>query len=326
MLKNRLLYAALLIGLIFFHAFYTGWISWFLLIFTLCLPLLSLLCSLPFLLSQQFSAQLPAQCLRGEERGIRLINQSATHMPALPCSFQLVCADRLAGSSDVQRYAFAAWNYRDIRLDTAHCGAYDLSFAKARLTDYLGLFSFRMNLPALGRIYVLPRKQQPEPLPNLSRFQARAFRPKPGGGFSEIHDMREYRPGDGMRDIHWKLSAKTDTLIVREALEPNRSQLLLTLDLRGSRAEIDRTLDILNWMSIWLLEHEAAHYVCWLQPETCEPETAAVASEEDIQKLMERLLSAALRGDLPSIAEKGFTSADWRYHIRLPETQKEGCT
>ena len=34
MLKNRLLYAALLIGLIFFHAFYTGWISWFLLIFT----------------------------------------------------------------------------------------------------------------------------------------------------------------------------------------------------------------------------------------------------------------------------------------------------
>lgn len=40
---------------------------------------------------------------------------------------------------------------------------------------------------------------------------------------------------------------------------------------------------------------------------------------------MERLLSAALRGDLPSIAEKGFTSADWRYHIRLPETQKEGC-
>ncbi len=54
-----------------------------------------------------------------------------------------VCADRLAGSSDVQRYAFAAWNYRDIRLDTAHCGAYDLSFAKARLTDYLGLSSFR---------------------------------------------------------------------------------------------------------------------------------------------------------------------------------------
>ena len=43
MLKNRLLYAALLICLIFFHAFYTGWISWFLLIFTLCLPLLSLL-------------------------------------------------------------------------------------------------------------------------------------------------------------------------------------------------------------------------------------------------------------------------------------------
>ena len=321
MLKNRLLYAALLIGLIFFHAFYTGWISWFLLIFTLCLPLLSLLCSLPFLLSQQFSAQLPAQCLRGEERGIRLINQSATHMPALPCSFQLVCADRLAGSSDVQRYAFAAWNYRDIRLDTAHCGAYDLSFAKARLTDYLGLFSFRMNLPALGRIYVLPRKQQPEPLPNLSRFQARAFRPKPGGGFSEIHDMREYRPGDGMRDIHWKLSAKTDKLIVREAEEPNLGLIVLSFDFSGTRTQLDSTLRQLLWLSGWLSEREVAHQIDWLEPDGLVPHSKAIKTPEDLDNLLRTLLQTHLTGDTPSIAARVYPNADWRYHVR-PETEE----
>ena len=94
---------------------------------------------------------------------------------------------------------------------------------------------------------------------------------------------------------------------------------------RGSRAEVDRRLDIRDWMSKWLLEEEAEYYVCWLHPGTCEPETGAVASEEVIEKQMERLVSAARRGDLASIAEKSFASADWRYHIRLPETQKEGC-
>ena len=240
-------------------------------------------------------------------------------LPALPCSIRLTCTDRMGGTTDTQEYRFAAWDARDIVLATAHCGAYAYSFSRGKMTDYLGLFSFKMRLPELGVLRVWPTPEAPEPLPNLSRFQARAYRPKHGGGFSEIHDMREYRPGDSMRDIHWKLSAKTDKLIVREAQEPDRRYVLLTLDLTGERRDADRKLAILLWVSRWLLEHEAAHFVCWLSPKDLEPVTMSVGGEAELEALMQALLDTPLRADMPSIAGRSFAAADWRYHIRLPE-------
>ena len=319
MLKNRLIYAAVLIGVFLFHCYYTGWLSWFLLMFLLLLPPFSLLCSLPCILRQQVVAQLPASCKRGEEVLLQISNRQRTRLPAPPCSLRLRCADRLAGTELTQEYRFAAWDHRDIPLQTAHCGAYTYTFLHGRITDYLGIFSFRLRLPELGTLRVLPLTEKPEPLPNLSRFQTRSYRPKPGGGFSEVHDLREYRPGDSMRDIHWKLSAKTDELIVREAQEPNRGQVLLTFDLRGTRGQVDETLDLLNWMSRWLLAHETAHFACWLRPSDLEPETMELREEQDLDKLMEKLLDTPLREDMPSIAGRSFAAADWRYHIRLPE-------
>lgn len=122
-----------------------------------------------------------------------------------------------------------------------------------------------------------------------------------------------------MRDIHWKLSAKTDKLIVREAQEPDRRYVLLTLDLTGERRDADRKLAILLWVSRWLLEHEAAHFVCWLSPKDLEPVTMSVGGEAELEALMQALLDTPLRADMPSIAGRSFAAADWRYHIRLPE-------
>ena len=71
---------------------------------------------------------------------------------------------------------------------------------------------------------------------------------QPGGGFSEIHDLREYRPGDSLHEIHWKLSAKTDKLIVREAEEPDLGLVVLSFDFSGTRTQLDSTLRQLLWL------------------------------------------------------------------------------
>ena len=41
---------------------------------------------------------------------------------------------------------------------------------------------------------------------------------QPGTDVSQIFDVREYRPGDRLQRIHWKLSAKSDGLLVRETV------------------------------------------------------------------------------------------------------------
>ena len=50
MAKNRILYGLFLLAAVIFHSFYTGWFSFFLLVFAVLLPVFSLLVSLPAML------------------------------------------------------------------------------------------------------------------------------------------------------------------------------------------------------------------------------------------------------------------------------------
>ena len=158
-------------------------------------------------------------------------------------------------------------------------------------------------------------------LPNLSHFQYRSYHPKPGGGFSEIHDLREYRPGDSLHEIHWKLSAKTDKLIVREAEEPDRGLIVLSFDFSGSRAQLDSTLRQLLWLSGWLTEREVAHQIDWIEPDSLEPQTKSVKTPDDLRELLNTLLQTHLTGNTPSLASRAYPHADWRYHVQ-PEEQE----
>lgn len=48
-----------------------------------------------------------------------------------------------------------------------------------------------------------------------------------GSDASEMFDIRDYVPGDDIRTIHWKLSGKTDELIVRQASAPSHYNIAL---------------------------------------------------------------------------------------------------
>lgn len=315
MLRNRLCYLVSLLVILLFHCFYTGWVSWLFFLLVLLLPVFSLLVSLPAILRTKIRLEMPTRCKRGGDASLRLYSGKGCFLPTPVCLIRYRCEDMVWDQTAEKKLRLGAWKEHTIVLPTGHCGTYGCTVTRGRILDYMGLFAFPLPLPQAGTLMVLPRQKMPQPLPNLTQFQSKSYRPKHGGGFSEIHDMREYRPGDSLRDIHWKLSAKTDDLIVREAQEPNRGQTLLTLDLCGSRAQLDEKLDILCWLSRWLLGHDAAHLVCWLDGRTLEPQTASVACQEDLDGLITQLLSTPLAAELPSIRDRAFPNVDWRYHI-----------
>ena len=166
-----------------------------------------------------------------------------------------------------------------------------------------------------------PEPQEPAELPNLSHFQYRSYHPKPGGGFSEIHDLREYRPGDSLHEIHWKLSAKSDKLIVREAEEPDLGLIVLSFDFSGTRTQLDSTLRQLLWLSGWLIDRGVPHQIDWIEPDSLEPQTKSVKTLDDLKSLLNTLLQTHLTGNTPSLASRAYPHADWRYHVQS-ETQE----
>lgn len=74
----------------------------------------------------------------------------------------------------------------------------------------------------------------------------------------EFHHLREYRPGDNPRAIHWRSSARRNTLIVREYQQNREHHLLLLLDVWQaaiSRGATPRTEQLLSLAATIALEH-----------------------------------------------------------------------
>ena len=99
------------------------------------------------------------------------------------------------------------------------------------LMDYFGILPTRAEAVALARTTVLPELFPMEVTLLASPCYAEdGTVARRGEDRSEMFQLREYRAGDDIRQIHWKLSAKTDELILREASQPESRELLLFWD------------------------------------------------------------------------------------------------
>jgi uncharacterized protein (DUF58 family) len=57
-------------------------------------------------------------------------------------------------------------------------------------------------------------------------------------GSVELTDVREYVPGDEVRLLHWKATARTGQLMVRDLADPQRGRFTVLLDTRAAAATV----------------------------------------------------------------------------------------
>ena len=299
MIKRRLVYALALAGGLIFYCSYQEWLSWFLPVLMLALPWFSLLASLPAIFSCRPRILCPDKVSQGNQVTLRWEGQSTIPLPRL--TGILMAENRLTG----QRYRLRSGQ----QLPTEHCGALAVRLHRPRCQDYLGLFRLPIRRMDEAAVLVRPLPQAPEKVPDLSRFQACIWQPKPGGGFSENHELRLYRPGDNLRQVHWKLSAKTGKLITREAMEPVRNSMVLTLSLRGTAQQLDQKLGRLLWMSDHLLSKELPHQIA------CQRAQGLVLFDIQCPEDLSRAIDALLLSTPATAETEDFPTAFWRYHI-----------
>ncbi|HKK92746.1 MAG TPA: DUF58 domain-containing protein [Longimicrobiales bacterium] len=102
-------------------------------------------------------------------------------------------------------------------------------------TDYpFGLFRKERDVPVRGEILVWPRIDLRVRLPAgaAGRRQRRSqdSQGSERGARGEYRSLREYRPGDDPRDIHWKATARTGRAVIREFDRAAAEALWVSLD------------------------------------------------------------------------------------------------
>lgn len=95
--------------------------------------------------------------------------------------------------------------------------------------DPLGLFSWRIRGRDGELALVLPRFASLHAQPLVRELEASVTAPRAGAG-TEVFGVRQYQPGDPLRRIHWRSTARRGELIVREFEPPGVQNLGIFLD------------------------------------------------------------------------------------------------
>ena len=296
-----MLYLVTLLGCLVFYIAYQEWLAWMLLLTVVGLPWFSLLLSLPAMLT--FRAEVASAAFLPVHTAAEARLQGHSRFPVPPFKGRI----RFLRLTTAEQWVRKGGG----ELPTEHCGGIFMTAERVWVCDYLGLFVLpvRKKTPAITVIRPKPLPM-PEP-PDLHKFLAKAWRPKPGGGYSENHELRLYRPGDSLNQVHWKLTAKTGKLILREPMEPVRGQVVLTMNLWGDTACLDRKFGHLLWLGTFLLEKGIRFELTVLTGEGVISQS--VTEEDTLQKAIDRLLRCPPAD--PKRSQMSPVSAAWQHHI-----------
>jgi len=136
-------------------------------------------------------------------------------------------------------------------------GLYRVRSARLVSTWPLGLWKARRKVPAPAELVVYPTPSK------LATSRG------PGGGVGELYDMlgaaqgflqpselREYRPGDELRLVHWKASARRGTLVIKEWEGGTGSGHEVVIDRRATGEDLEEALSAVSALAQAAMEQK----------------------------------------------------------------------
>ncbi len=223
MLIPKILYAVLLCILVIFWILYRG---------TLSLQLFILAAAVPFVmlgivLIQRFLLDAAVRRSSAEVRKgdtfqwiLQLRNRSL--IPVSNAEIQLEYGSNLEGAAHRMKLGVSllSLNTQKVKL-TFHagtCGMMEMRLCSVKIYDPLRLFSQTIRFRASDTFLVMPECMELELTEHQFSEAAEEDNPeysknKSGDDPSEVFEIHEYRSGDAVSRIHWKLSSKLDELM-----------------------------------------------------------------------------------------------------------------
>ena len=132
---------------------------------------------------------------------------------------------------EIRRGGTWQWGYE---LHGERRGRLDLGPLEFRQPDPFGLSRLSVSLGERDYLWVYPRLHKIDVLPSskIRDLDGPTSDTSPNGS-SAFHQLREYVPGDDLRHIHWRSTARTGTMMVRHLVDTSRPEALVVVDNRS---------------------------------------------------------------------------------------------
>ncbi len=189
-----------------------------------------------------------------------------------------------------------------VSLKSEHAGNLVISLKAIRVYDYLKLFSLKKKQSGEVRAAVLPAYYELMEWKSIGSgselVDGDTYSTVKGGDDpSEIFAIREYREGDRLQRIHWKLSRKQDQLMIKEFSDPISCSILLLVDLSAKKGSpllsfADAILECSLSLSYTLLLHKQIHYLAWYDAEHGDCRRIRISQEKELFEAVDALLQA----------------------------------
>ena len=185
-------------------------------------------------------------------------------------------------------------------LDAELCGETCFRCLRVQIWDVLELFSFRCQPFPESRTIVYPHHMRMQLALSQAAIGAAnsdgLMQNRRGNDPTETFDIREYAPGDDIRSIHWKLSCKTDMLIVRQPSDPSQYDVVVLPDLGKtqdgaptSAQELNAAASLVSEVGEQLLKLGVAF--CMAIPTGKGLQLREVRDERDMERILPEWLS-----------------------------------
>lgn len=154
------------------------------------------------------------------EYAFRVINESFVPYPFIDAIMTLPQHNSVRCTERVVRLAMSPFSSYEIknRVRFRFRGTYEIGVNCIYVYDFFRMMRLRIDIDVTNEVAVLPRRLvMREGDVNAVADSARETRKDPHSYEKiEISDIRDYRTGDPLKSIHWKLSSKAEDFMVRD--------------------------------------------------------------------------------------------------------------
>lgn len=318
---RRIFYAVLIVAAFLYYIFHTGYFSFLLLIVAFTIPVLSVFLTL--LLRNGFRTELV--CTTDENN---VSNNFFVHLrfvpsnPATSVRLRLRIENLFSGDITFHNLSFAPKDRGKalISFESKLCGVIRCETKHLRMMDLLGLFFLPVRKPNPTELLILPKEIPFPALPiDWTSGENEISKDPSASGEREFCDIRPYRPGDSLRDVHWKLTARLHSPIVREYGTLIDSSTVVAVLWAGKSSRLCNTLGhILGAARLFMEEDKHVPFI-WIDSKYDEAtlHRYSCLDEKALSNIARRILSTPPSSDVTAMSDLLFANIEANQKIIL---------